>query len=136
MAKALFLLIASLILNFSYAFAQEPTSSRRFQQVQQLLGMNKVRYKAYCDSLKIYDKRFDTLLKGAHLNKSTRSAALQAVLAERRAFLQQRLNKEQRRKLAAYNQQFIDASLRKKQLQELQERLRKRGIGVVKDSLR
>ena len=111
--------------------AQDTTQNKRDLELQQLLGMSKTEYKTFQQGLKPHDRHLSAVLKDETLNKEARSTELKRVLDERKAYLQQQLTETQQKKLLEYDRQHAPASQYQKQRQELEERLKKKGITVV-----
>ncbi len=110
--------------------AQDSTRSQRHVQLQQLLGMSKGQYKTFRDGLKEFDKKITPLVKDEKLDKNAKGTAMNKVLSERRAYIEQNLTEEQRKRLHEFNKQHLPVSPRQKEQQKVEERLKKKGIKV------
>ena len=116
------------------AGAQDSTHTAKDKQLQQVLGMTNQQYSNYSKGLREHDKRLKEVLEDKNLDKNARGAATEKILKERKAYMEQNLSEQQRKKLSEFNRQNLTVSPRAKHQKEVEERIARRGIRVVKDS--
>jgi hypothetical protein len=126
------LLIVIITMSHLTISAQKAADSTRHKHVRQILGMTDAQYKGYRDSLRWYDQRISSILRSDSLNKTIRSRELADVMTQRRLFMQKHATPDQAAKVHQQNMRNRPVSPRLKQRKELEERLKKKGIKVVK----
>ena len=134
MTKYIYSLLFMLLLSTVKLMAQDNTAlSARELQIKEVLKMNSSDYAVFSKAMKQYDKQLATVFKDTTMNKKERNAAIEKVLAEKRAYIEQHLTEAQRKALLDFerNSAAAQGSPHQKQIKESQERLRKKGIKPV-----
>lgn len=115
--------------------AQDTLRVQRSEQLRQLLNMTQEEFKAYRDSLKPYNQKLTNARQGQYSNQEAKNAAIARAIGEKKAYMEAHLSVAQRQTLREFNRNSVPSSPRQTQRRELNERLTRRGIHVVSDSL-
>jgi len=134
MKKCFCLFLLTAFVSSYNANAQDTTWTKRDLYVQRLLGINDSAYGIYSRGIKEYDMGVKALMDDKKLTGNQREAAIKKLLLARKKYQKQHLSEGQISKLEQDNRINMPPSQRKKRHKEMQERLAKRKIKVLKDS--